>query len=189
MSKRASEVQRVRRTALERSRSRSPTSRRPAGMSISSPMTPTREAIAKAAGVAALPRLEAGFDLTRHGRRRPACGRPGLGDGRAELRGDARADRERDRRGDRSGVPARRGAAGRRRADCKPVDADDPPEPLRDGVVDLGARGHRVSASGNRSLSAQARRRVRRAAGRRSGEPSVRGAGGAEEGRQRRKDG
>ena len=42
----------------------------------------TRDAIAKAAGLAALPRLEAGFDLTRHGAdglrlvgrvRRPSC--------------------------------------------------------------------------------------------------------------------
>ena len=38
-----------------------------AGSSISWRMTATRAAIAKAAGLAALPRLEAGFDLTRHG--------------------------------------------------------------------------------------------------------------------------
>ena len=36
-------------------------------MSISSPMTRHARAIAKAAGLAALPRLEASFDLTRHG--------------------------------------------------------------------------------------------------------------------------
>ena len=37
---------------------------------------PTRAAVARLAGLSRLPRLEASFDVTPHGQRRPACGRP-----------------------------------------------------------------------------------------------------------------
>ena len=41
------------------------------------------------------------------------------------------------------------------------IDADEPPEPLRGGVVDLGAVATEFLHPGNRSLSAQAGRGVR----------------------------
>ena len=101
---------------------------------------PRGHAIAKAAGLAALPRLEA--ELRSHAARRrwAARGRPGLGDGGAELRRDARADRERDRRGGRSGVPAAgRCAAPPRRLDLQASKPTSRRKRSRDGAVDLGA--------------------------------------------------
>ena len=56
------------RTSLERAGRGRATCRRPDGISISSPTSATRAAMAKRAGLAALPRLEASFDVTRHGR-------------------------------------------------------------------------------------------------------------------------
>jgi hypothetical protein len=97
-----------------------------------------REAIAKAAALAALPHLEAGFDLTRHGN-----------DG-VRLSGRVRAtvvqncvvtlepiESAVDEAIDLVFVPEVQAAADL--SGVVPVDAADPPEPLIDGKVDLGA--------------------------------------------------
>ena len=62
--------------------------------------------------------------------------------GRADLRGDARSDRDRHRRADRSDVRARRSKfpALSDLVDDAADDGDDvdPPEPIENGVIDLG---------------------------------------------------
>jgi hypothetical protein len=98
----------------------------------------TREAIAKAAGLAALPRLEAGFDLSRQGVE-------GL-----RLAGRVRAtvtqhcvvtlepiESEVEEAVDLVFVPE--GAASADATVLPAMDAEDPPETLRNGTVDLGA--------------------------------------------------
>ena len=98
----------------------------------------TREAIAKAAGLAALPRLEATFDLTR-------LGADGL---RVSGRVSATVvqncvvtleplESEIDEAIDLMFVPHVEAAPDP--SGLLPVDAGDPPEPLREGVADLGA--------------------------------------------------
>jgi len=97
-----------------------------------------RETIAKAASLAALPRLEAGFDLTRHG------------NGGVRLAGQVRAtvvqncvvtlepiERDIDEPIDLVFVPEVQVEADP--SGLVPVDAADPPEPLIDGKIDLGA--------------------------------------------------
>jgi len=98
----------------------------------------TREAVAKLAGVVALPRLEAVFDLTR-------IGRDGL---RVVGRVSATVDQscvvtldpvrsEIDEAVDLAPVPpAAETATG---PGARPLDAEEPPELLQDGTVDLGA--------------------------------------------------
>jgi hypothetical protein len=98
----------------------------------------TREAIAKAAGLAGLPRLEATFDLTR-------LGADGL---RVSGRVSATVvqncvvtleplESEIDEAIDLMFVPHVEAAPDP--SGLLPVDAGDPPEPLREGVADLGA--------------------------------------------------
>ena len=99
---------------------------------------PMREAIAKAAGLAALPRLEAGFDLMR------------VGTDALRVAGRVSAtvvqncvvtlepiQREIDEPIDL--VFLREAAPAAAAAGLQAIDADDPPEPLRDGMADLGA--------------------------------------------------
>ena len=86
----------------------------------------TRAAIATLAGLRALPRLHAVFEVTPRGRDGLHVVGDGVGDRRADLRGHARADRERGRGSGRSRVRAaaghrcgrtdERGDRGRRRA-------------------------------------------------------------------------
>jgi hypothetical protein len=99
---------------------------------------PTREAIAKAAGLAALPRLEASFDLTRLG----ADGLSVSGRVSATVVQNCVVTLEPlesqiDEAIDLVFVPHVEAAPDP--SGLLPVDAGDPPEPLREGVADLGA--------------------------------------------------
>jgi uncharacterized metal-binding protein YceD (DUF177 family) len=97
-----------------------------------------RDTIAKVAGLAALPRLEAGFDLTRHG----ADGLRLVGRVQASVVQDCVVTLEPIESGIDEAVdllflpeaPVAADAAG-----LLSADADDPPEALRNGVLDLGA--------------------------------------------------
>lgn len=97
-----------------------------------------REAIAKVAGLAALPRLEAGFDLARQG----PDGLRAVGRVSATVVQncvvtlepiESRIDEAVDLLFLPDAAPATEAAG------VQGLDAEDPPEPLRDGVVDLGA--------------------------------------------------
>ena len=99
----------------------------------------TREAIARLAGVSALPRLEAGFDLTRHGRDGlRVVGRVSATVGQTCVVTLEPLQNEVDEAVNLLFTP---------QLNPKPapaegprsIDADEPPEALRDGVVDLGA--------------------------------------------------
>jgi len=100
----------------------------------------TREAMAKLAGVVSVPRLEAGFDLTRHG---------GAG---VHVAGRVVAtvvqncvvtldpiESAIDEAIELLFTPPTDAAEATPGATCHAADAEDPPEALRDGVVDLGA--------------------------------------------------
>jgi uncharacterized metal-binding protein YceD (DUF177 family) len=99
----------------------------------------TRAALAKLARVAGLPRLFAGFDLTRHGR----DGLRVVGSVRATVEQACVVTLEAIQSEVEEaidllfippqGLPAEPGEA------TVPVDAAEPPEPLQGGVVDLGA--------------------------------------------------
>jgi uncharacterized metal-binding protein YceD (DUF177 family) len=95
-----------------------------------------RTALAEAAGVNALTRLDATFDLTRRGRSRLHV----VGDVNATVRQTCvitlePISNEVSERIDLVFAPADAPAA----AAEVPIEADDPPEPIVDGVVDLGA--------------------------------------------------
>jgi hypothetical protein len=102
----------------------------------------TREALAQAAGVQEIARLEATFDLTRHGR----AGVRVAGTVWASVRQACvvtldPVDTDIEEAVDLVFVPAPQAvaAAGAAPFHQTPVDAADPPEPLVDGTVDLGA--------------------------------------------------
>ena len=133
----------------------------------------TRDAIAKLAGVAALSAARSAFrSSTRSRPRWPARGRQVSAHGRSDLRGDARADRERDRRSGRRRFRCRsRTHAGCEIAcDAHAIGRTRPPEPLRDGRRRSRRARDRIPAPRDRSLSAQAGRRVR--CRRRTGDPA-----------------
>ena len=97
-----------------------------------------REVIAKAANLAALPRLEAGFDLTRHG----AEGLRLVGRVQATVVQNCVVtlepiESEIDEAVDLVFLPVASAAADT--AALQTVDAEEPPETLKDGVLDLGA--------------------------------------------------
>jgi uncharacterized metal-binding protein YceD (DUF177 family) len=97
-----------------------------------------REAIAKAAGLAALPRLEAGFDLTRHG----ADGLRVVGRVSATVVQNCVVtlepiESEIDEAVDLVFLPDVAPATDA--VDLEALEADEPPEAIRDGVIDLGA--------------------------------------------------
>jgi uncharacterized metal-binding protein YceD (DUF177 family) len=97
-----------------------------------------RDAIAKAAGLAALPRLEAGFDLVRQG----SDGLRAVGLVSATVVQNCVVTLEPiesriEEPVDLLFLPDVAPAADA--AGLQALEADDPPEPLRDGVVDLGA--------------------------------------------------
>ena len=125
--------------------------------------------IAAAADAVGLPRLEAAFDLTRHGARRLRV----VGPVAATVIQNCVVtlepiENEVEEAVDLLFPPQARRAEPRSRLRCR-LDAADPPETVarRRGRSRRG--GDRVPAAGNRSLSAQARRGVRRAGGRRPG--------------------
>ena len=96
-----------------------------------------RDAIAKAAGLAALPRLEAGFDLTRHG----AAGLRAVGRVSATVVQNCVVtlepiESEIDEAVDLVFLPD---VAPTSEADLQALETDEPPEAIRDGVIDLGA--------------------------------------------------
>ena len=107
----------------------------------------TRTALAKAAGVAALPRLEAGFELTRHGSDGVrVTGRVVATVGQncvVTLEPiESTVDEAVDvvfLPPDESGKPSKTHDAETQDAEVSDALVEDPPEPLRDGVVDLGA--------------------------------------------------
>src|SRR5438105_1431938 len=97
-----------------------------------------RDAIAKAAGLAALPRLEAGFDLTRHG----AEGLRAVGRISATVVQNCVVTLEPiesdiDEAVDLVFLPDFAPATDP--VDVQAFEADEPPEAIRDGVIDLGA--------------------------------------------------
>jgi hypothetical protein len=102
---------------------------------------PTREAVARLAGVAGLPRLQASFDLTRHGR----DGLRAVGSVSAVVDQTCIVTLEPIQSAieepiDLVFTPQPEGAA----ADADqqaalPIDAAEPPEPLHGGMVDFGA--------------------------------------------------
>jgi hypothetical protein len=97
-----------------------------------------RDAIAKVAGLAALPRLEAGFDLARQG----ADGLRVTGRVMADVVQNCVVTLEPvesaiDEAVDLTFLPNAAPAAEQERFQA--LDADEPPETIRDGVVDLGA--------------------------------------------------
>ena len=98
----------------------------------------TREVIAKAANLAALPRLKAGFDLTRQG----AAGLRLVGRVQATVVQNCVVtldpiESEIDEAVDLVFLPEASAAADT--APLQAVDAEEPPETLKDGVLDLGA--------------------------------------------------
>jgi uncharacterized metal-binding protein YceD (DUF177 family) len=98
----------------------------------------TRDAIAKAAGLAALPRLEAGFDLTRQG----SAGLRVAGRVSATVVQNCVVTLEPiesrlDEPVDLVFLPDAEPAANA--VDIRALETDDPPEAIRDGVIDLGA--------------------------------------------------
>jgi uncharacterized metal-binding protein YceD (DUF177 family) len=101
----------------------------------------TRNALARLAGVVDLPRLEAGFDLTRHGR----DGLRAVGRVAATVVQNCVVtldpiESEIDEAIDLVFVPASEAPAPKPNAAVyQAIDSDDPPETLQDGVVDLGA--------------------------------------------------
>jgi len=97
-----------------------------------------RDAIAKAAGLAALPRLEAGFDLTRHG----ADGLRAVGRVSATVVQNCVVtlepiESEIDEAVDLVFLPEVAPATDA--VDLQAFDTDEPPEAIRDGAIDLGA--------------------------------------------------
>lgn len=97
-----------------------------------------RGAIAKAAGLAALPRLEAGFDLTRQG----ADGLRAVGRVSATVVQNCVVTLEPiesqiNEAVDLVFLPDVAPPAGA--VDLEALEADEPPEAIRDGVIDLGA--------------------------------------------------
>jgi uncharacterized metal-binding protein YceD (DUF177 family) len=97
-----------------------------------------RDAIAKAAGLAALPRLEAGFDLTRHG----AEGLRVVGRVSATVVQNCVVtlepiESEIDEALDLVFLPEVAPATDA--VDLHAFDTDEPPEAIRDGAIDLGA--------------------------------------------------
>ena len=97
-----------------------------------------REAIAKVAGLAALPRLEAGFDLTRQG----SDGLHLVGRVRATVVQDCVVTLEPIESGIDEAVDLLFLPQAPRAADAaapRTIDADESPEALHDGVLDLGA--------------------------------------------------
>ena len=97
-----------------------------------------RAAIAKAAGLAALPRLEAGFDLTRQG----ADGLHAVGRVSATVVQNCVVtlepiESEIDEAVDLVFLPDVAPPA--EAVDLEALQADEPPEAIRDGVIDLGA--------------------------------------------------
>ena len=97
----------------------------------------TRGAIAKAAGLAALPRLEAGFDLTRQG----ADGLRAVGRDSATVVQNCVVtlepiESEIDEAVD---LVFLSDVASATEIDLQAPGADEPPEAIRDGVIDLGA--------------------------------------------------
>jgi uncharacterized metal-binding protein YceD (DUF177 family) len=97
-----------------------------------------RAAIAKAAGLAALPRLEAGFDLTRQG----ADGLRVVGRVSATVVQNCVVtlepiESEIDEAVDLVFLPDVAPPA--ETVDLQALEADEPPEAIRDGVIDLGA--------------------------------------------------
>jgi uncharacterized metal-binding protein YceD (DUF177 family) len=98
----------------------------------------TRDAIAKAAGLAALPRLEAGFDLTRQG----ADGLRVVGRVSANVVQNCVVtlepiESEIDEPVDLVFLADVEPATDA--VDIQALETDDPPEAIRDGVIDLGA--------------------------------------------------
>jgi uncharacterized metal-binding protein YceD (DUF177 family) len=98
-----------------------------------------RDAIAKAAGLAALPRLEAGFDLRRHG----ADGLRAVGRISATVVQNCVVTLEPiesdiDEAVDLVFLPPDVASA-TDAVDLEALEADEPPEAIRDGVIDLGA--------------------------------------------------
>jgi hypothetical protein len=97
-----------------------------------------RHAIVKAAGLAALPRLEAGFDLTRQG----ADGLRAVGRVSATVVQNCVVtlepiESEIDEAVDLIFLPD--AAPATRAMDVQVLETDDPPETIRDGIIDLGA--------------------------------------------------
>jgi len=97
-----------------------------------------RDAIAKAVGLAALPRLEARFDLTRHG----ADGLRAIGRVSATVVQNCVVTLEPiesqiDEAVDLVFLPDVEPPA--EAVDLEALEADEPPEAIRDGVIDLGA--------------------------------------------------
>ncbi len=132
--------------------------------------------------------MQASFDVTpRSGGRFHVTGRV-AGTGRADLRGDAGADRERYRRADRPDFRAARADPADwptlvDEAEQSDEETPDPPEPIENGIIDLGRLATDALFLAARSLSPQAGCRIRAGGrGRRSGRSPVRGAEGAEGG-------
>src|SRR5689334_11874558 len=99
---------------------------------------PARDAIAKIAGLAALPRFKAGFDLTRHG----AEGLCVAGRVSATVVQNCVVtlepiESEIDEAVDLVFLPDV--APATRAMDVQVLETDDPPETIRDGMIDLGA--------------------------------------------------
>jgi len=96
----------------------------------------TRAAVAKAVGLDSLPRLEATFDLTPHGRKGVrVAGQVSATVGQLCVLTLEPVENQVEEAVDLLFEPPRTNLPNRR-AHCDP---DDPPEVLRDGVIDLGA--------------------------------------------------
>jgi hypothetical protein len=100
----------------------------------------TRDEVAKAAGVIGLPRLEASFDLTKHGHDALRA----VGRVVARVRQNCVVtldpiESEVDEPIDVVFTEAGNAAEKPKRASYQSIDADDPPETMHGGVVDLGA--------------------------------------------------
>ncbi len=100
----------------------------------------TRAAVAESIGLRALPRLEASFDVSRHGREGlHVVGRVSATVGQTCVVTLEPIDNEIDEAVDLVFEPAPERGGSTRRSGGSKVAADDAPEPLVGGVVDLGA--------------------------------------------------
>lgn len=101
---------------------------------------PVREAIAKAAGIVALPRLEASFDLMRVGSEGlRVTGRVSATIVQSCVVTLEPIESEVDEAIDLVFTPDASDAAAAEAEGLQAIEAGDPPEPLRDGAADLGA--------------------------------------------------
>ena len=100
----------------------------------------TREAIARSAGLLALPRLEATFELTRQGTDAAhVVGRVGAIVRQSCVVTLEPVESEIDEAVDLRFTPAVEASREEGGASFNSLDAEEPPEPLHDGTIDLGA--------------------------------------------------